>query len=243
MSIIEVENLRKRFGGLIAIEKLSFTLNEREILGVIGPNGAGKTTLFNLITGLLRADGGTIKFNGRDMVGFKPHTICQQGIGRTFQIVRPFPRMTTIQNIMVGSCFGSKHAQSLNRARIESEKILEFVGLRGKLSVVASGLNLADRRRLEVGRALATQPKLLLLDEIMAGLNPIETEEAMRLVKEIRSSGITVIVVEHVMKAVLGMSDKVIVLSTGVKIAEGTPEQVVNNKQVIEAYLGEEAYA
>jgi branched-chain amino acid transport system ATP-binding protein len=243
MPIIEVENLRKGFGGLIAIENLSFRLNKGEILGVIGPNGSGKTTLFNLITGLLKPDGGKIKLNGSDIAGLKPHTICHQGIGRTFQIVRPFTRMTTLENIMVGWCFGSKYAQRLNRARAESEKILEFVGLSGKLSVVASGLNLADRRKLEVARALATQPKLILLDEIMAGLNPTETEDAMRLVKEIRSSGITIIVVEHVVRAVLGMSDKVIVLSTGEKIAEGTPEQVVNNKQVIEAYLGEEEYA
>jgi branched-chain amino acid transport system ATP-binding protein len=241
--IIQVENLHKRFGGLTAIKNLSFTVSPGEILGIIGPNGSGKSTLFNLITGLLKPDGGKIKFDNKDISGFKPHHICQEGIGRTFQLVRPFTQLTVLENVMVGWCFGHGHVRGLTEARVESQKILEFIGLTRKSRTAAAGLNLVDRRRLEVARALATEPRVLLLDEIMAGLNPKEIEDAMRVVKEIRGAGVTILVVEHVMRAVLGLSDRVIVLSTGETIAAGTPEEVANNRQVIEAYLGDEGYA
>lgn len=240
--ILEVQNLSKAFGGLIAIKQVDFAVDEGEIVGLIGPNGAGKTTLFNLISGLLKPDTGTIKFNGRDIAGLAPHEICRSGIARTFQLTKSFMRMTPLQNVMVGMAYGSEQASSMRQARVEAERILKFTGLSGKRVPSAAMLGLVDRKRLEIARALATMPKLLLLDETMAGLNPAETEDAMQLVKRINDSGVTLIVVEHVMKAVLGISGRVVVLSTGEKIAEGTPQEVVRNKQVIEAYLGEEEY-
>jgi len=241
--ILEVQNLSKAFGGLMAIKQVDFTVDEGQIAGLIGPNGAGKTTLFNLIIGLLKPDTGKITFDGKDITGLAPHRICQSGIARTFQLTRSFMHMTALQNVMVGWVYGGGEASSMKQARVESERILEFTGLGGKYLSAAAMLGLVDRKRLEVARALATKPKLLLLDEMMAGLNPTEMEDAMQLVKRVNESGVTVIVVEHVMKAVLGLSKRVIVISTGEKIAEGTPQEVVRNKQVIEAYLGEEQYS
>jgi branched-chain amino acid transport system ATP-binding protein len=243
MPMLEVENLSKSFGGLVAIGNLNFTITEGEILGLIGPNGSGKTTLFNLITGLLKPDAGKIRFYKKDIAGIAPHKICQGGIARTFQLVKPFARMSTLQNVMTGRAYGREPARNIKQARLESEEILAFTGLARKKVPMAAMLSLVDRKRLEIARALATKPKLLLLDEMMAGLNPTETEDAMNLVKKIRDSGITLIVVEHVMRAVLGISDRVIVLNVGKKIAEGTPQEVASNRQVIEAYLGEEGYA
>ena len=243
MPMLKIEGLYKSFGGLTAIKNLDFTADEGEIVGLIGPNGSGKTTLFNLISGLLKPDAGKITFNNRDITGIRPHQICQAGIARTFQLVKPFTRMSPLQNVMVGRAYGTEPVQSMRQARLESEEILAFTGLARKLVPMAAMLSLVDRKRLEIARALATRPKLLLLDEMMAGLNPTEMEEAIRLVKEISDSGITLIVVEHVMKAVLGISDRVIVLNVGEKIAEGTPQEVASNRQVIEAYLGEESYA
>jgi len=240
--LLEVENLSKAFGGLMAVKQVDFAVDEGEIVGLIGPNGAGKTTLFNLISGLLKPDSGTIKLNGRDVAGLAPHEICRSGIARTFQLTKSFMRMTPLQNVMVGIAYGSEQASSMRQARVEAERILKFAGLSGKHVPSAAMLGQVDRKRLEIARALATKPKLLLLDETMAGLNPAETEDAMQLVKRISDSGVTLIVVEHVMKAVLGISGRVVVLSTGEKIAEGTPQEVVRNKQVIEAYLGEEEY-
>jgi len=241
--ILEVQNLSKAFGGLMAIRQVNFAVDEGQIVGLIGPNGAGKTTLFNLISGLFKPDIGKMTFNGKDITGLPPHKICQSGIARTFQLTKSFMHLTALQNVMVGWAYGGKEATSMRQARVESERILEFTGLGGKYVSAAATLGLVDRKRLEVARALATRPKLLLLDEMMAGLNQAELEDAMRLVKRINESGVTIIVVEHVMKAVLGISKRVVVISSGEKIAEGTPQEVVRNKQVIEAYLGEEQYS
>ena len=238
--LLEISNLFKSFGGLLAISELSFAVGEGEIIGLIGPNGSGKTTLFNLISGLLKPDTGNIRFDGKDVTGLPPDKICRSGIARTFQLTKPFMRMTLLQNVIVGILYGSNLAWKTWQAREEAERILAFTGLSGKHVPMAAMLGLVDRKRLELARALATRPKLLLLDEMMAGLNPAEIENAMQLVKRVRDTGITLIVVEHVMKAVLGISDRVVVVSAGKKIAEGKPQEVVCNKQVIEAYLGEE---
>lgn len=236
--LLETEAVCKCFGGLTALRTLDLGVREGEILGLIGPNGSGKTTLFNLITGFLKLDSGRVRFKGEDITGLKPHQICERGIARIFQLVKPFAQMTALQNVMLGRLYGRSPARGMKRAEAESEEILDFIGLRDKRDVMASSLTLADRKRLELGRALAAKPALLLLDELMAGFNPAETDAAMRLVQNIRDSGITMVMVEHIVKAVLGLSDRVIVLSAGEKIAEGSPHEVANNQRVIEAYLG-----
>jgi len=236
--ILEVEGLSKSFGGLMAVKDLNLKIYEGNILGVIGPNGSGKTTAFNLITGFLKPDEGKVRFRGNDITGIKSHQICKAGIARTFQLVKPFARMTVLQNIMAGRAYGRRPAPGMKQTKSEAEELLEFTGLSSKRSVVAGQLGLPDRKRLEITRALATKPELLLLDETMAGLNPAETQDAMRLMKEIRASGITLMLVEHVMQVVLGMSDRIIVINAGEKIAEGKPEHIVSNKEVIAAYLG-----
>jgi branched-chain amino acid transport system ATP-binding protein len=242
--ILEVEKLSKSFGGVRAVFDLDMAVKEGEILGLIGPNGSGKTTFFNLVSGLLKPDKGEIRLLDREITGMKPHKICEAGIARTFQIVKPFFRLSPLENIMVGRAYGgSEQAKNREEARNDAEGILAFTGLAGKRVPMAGMLNLIDRKRLEIGRALATRPKLLLLDEVMAGLNTSEIEEAMDFVKKIRNTGITIIVVEHVMKAVLGVSDRVVALNVGEKIAEGTPAEIANNQQVIDAYLGGEEYA
>jgi branched-chain amino acid transport system ATP-binding protein len=217
---------------------LNFEIFEGEIFGVIGPNGSGKTTLFNVITGFLKAHSGKVIFMGKDITGLPPHQICRKGIARIFQLVKPFAQLTVLANVMVGGMYGRNSASNMKQAREKSTEILNFVGLGNKMEVAAHQLTMAERKRLELARALAAHPQLLLLDELMAGLNPAETEIAMELVKKIRGSGITVIMVEHIMKAVLGISDRIMVLNAGMKIAEGFPKEVVKNQQVIEAYLG-----
>jgi branched-chain amino acid transport system ATP-binding protein len=238
MPILQVEKLIKSFGGLMALCEVNFEIFEGEIFGVIGPNGSGKTTLFNVITGFLKANSGKITFMGREITDLPPHQICRQGIARIFQIVKPFPQLTTFRNVMVGRTYGKNPASNMRKATEEVVEILNFVGLRNKMEIPASQLTMADRKRLELARALAAHPQVLLLDELMAGLNSAETETAMDLVKKIRNSGITVIMVEHIMKAVLGVCDRIIVLNAGEKIAEGPPKEVVKNQLVIEAYLG-----
>jgi branched-chain amino acid transport system ATP-binding protein len=238
MPILLAEKINKSFGGLMALAQVNFEIHEGEIFGVIGPNGSGKTTLFNVITGFLNADSGKVTFMGKDITGLPPHQICRQGIARIFQLVKPFHQLTTLQNVMVGRTYGKDSATNMKKAKEEVVEIVNFVGLGNKIEVIASQLTMADRKRLELARALAAHPQLLLLDELMAGLNPAETEVSMNLVRKIRDSGVTVVMVEHIMKAVLGISDRVMVLNVGMKIAEGPPREVVKNQQVIEAYLG-----
>jgi branched-chain amino acid transport system ATP-binding protein len=238
MPLLQVEKIIKSFGGLMALCEVNFEIHQGEIFGVIGPNGSGKTTLFNVITGFLKANKGKVTFTGKDITGLPPHQICRQGIARIFQLVKPFHQLTTLQNVMVGRAYGKDPATNIRRAKEEVVGILNFVGLGNKIEVIASQLTMAERKKLELARALAAHPQLLLLDELMAGLNSAETETAMNLVNKIKDSGVTVVMVEHIMKAVLGISDRIIVLNAGEKIAEGSPKEVVKNQLVIEAYLG-----
>jgi branched-chain amino acid transport system ATP-binding protein len=243
MTILEVEDVSKDFGGLRALANVSFALEEGSILGLIGPNGSGKTTLFNVITGLLKPTSGRVIFGGEDITGNAPYKACKAGIARTFQLNKPFSNLTVLENVMVGLLNGKEPVRSMKDARAESEAILETTGLAEKQLMKSGRLGLVDRKRVELARALGAKPKLLLLDEMMTGLNLREIEDVMKLVQEIRNSGTTVIVVEHVMKAVLGISDKVMVLSAGQKIFEGSPREVINDQRVIEAYLGEYQHA
>ncbi len=243
MMLLHVKNLSKLFGGVTAVKNLNFEVHKGEILGLIGPNGCGKTTLFNLITGFYKPDGGTIFFEGKDITSIKPYKACQMGIARTFQIVRPFSELTAWENVAIGRLYGSDPVRSLDQGKKEVQHILDFIGFGDKTRVIANHLGLVDRKTLELGRGLATRPKLLLLDEMMAGLNPVEVETTMRLVQRITDSGVTIIIVEHLMKAVLGMSDRIIVLNAGEKIAEGTPKEIISNPLVIHAYLGRSLYA
>jgi branched-chain amino acid transport system ATP-binding protein len=240
MAILEAQGITKRFGGLTAVDKLDLAVEEGEILGIIGPNGAGKTTVFNLITRVYPLTGGRILFGGREISsGMPTHEIIRLGVGRTFQKTRPLLRLTVLENVLVPAFLRSS---SRDRARAEALEVLQFTNFIDKKDILASSLNVAGRKRLEIARALATQPKLLLLDEVAAGLNPKEIEEVTQLISRIRGQGIAVIVIEHVMKFIMRISDRIVVMHHGAKIAEGRPQEVAKSPEVIDAYLGE-AYA
>jgi branched-chain amino acid transport system ATP-binding protein len=243
MRILEGQGVSKFFGGLAAVSNVDFHINRGEILGLIGPNGAGKTTLFNLVSASFPISSGEIRFKGRKISGLKPHRICKMGIGRTFQETKVFPNMPVLQNVLVGAFFGTPNLISGASAAKETAQALDFVGLSAMGATPVNDLTLVNQKRVEVARALATKPELLLLDELMAGLNAAEVSEAMELVTKIRDTGITIFMVEHVMKAIMGICERIIVLHHGEKIAEGTPKEIANNKQVIEIYLGEGADA
>lgn len=239
MPILDVENATKYFGGLAAVTRVSFQVDQGEILGLIGPNGAGKTTLFNLLSGALKPKPGKIMFNDQNITGLNPFRICRLGVARTFQSVKIFPNITILDNVMLGSYFGIQHGTSTPEALKKAEELLEFVGLSKPERTYGSDLTLGDQKRLEVARALATKPVLLLLDELMAGLNSTEVSQAMDLVKRIQERNITIIMIEHVMKAIMNICNRIIVLHHGEKIAEGTPQEIANSRTVIEVYLGE----
>lgn len=230
-----VRDLSKRFGGLRAVQDLAFSVKEGETVALIGPNGAGKTTSFNLITGFYRPDAGSVIAFGREVVGLRPHSICAYGLARTFQVARPFGGMTVLANVMTGAFLRDRGTDSARRIAREA---IDFVGLGPKEHSAARDLTTIDQRRLEMARALATQPRILLLDEVMAGLNPSEIDQAVALVGKLSKRGLTIVIVEHVMRAIMAVARHIVVLDHGQKIAEGSPNEIVANKDVIRAYLG-----
>jgi len=237
LSLLEIRDVTKRFGGLVALDTVGLDINEGEILGLIGPNGAGKTTLFNCVTGFYRPDSGQIQFKGENLLGLTPHQICLKGVARTFQIVKAFHSMTVAESVTTGALARTNY---MEQARKKAASVLELVGLADKKSVPIKNLTIVDRKRLGLGCALATEPKLMLLDEVAAGLNPVEIDQVTDLLRRIRDLGLTLLVVEHVMKLIMPVADRIVVLHHGKKIAEGKPSDVARNESVIEAYLGRE---
>ncbi|WML39732.1 ABC transporter ATP-binding protein [Neobacillus sp. OS1-2] len=238
--MLKVNNLVKNFGGLQVTKNVSFEVKEGEILGIIGPNGAGKTTLFNQIFGFIKPDSGSIQFKGHSIEKSSPKYICKLGIGRTFQVAQPFPNMSVLENVMVGSLLRTK---SIKVAREKAMEVLDFVQLNVAYDTPSSNLTISDRKRLEVAKALATEPELILLDEVMAGLNPTGVKEFINLIFELKKRGTSVLIIEHIMEAMMTLSDRILVLNYGEEILTGKPEEVANNPKVIEAYLGDEIHA
>src|ERR1700716_3080743 len=237
---LELRGVTKRFGGVAAVDGVNFKVEKGEIVGIIGPNGAGKTTLLNCISGVCRLDGGEIRWQGASISGMAPHRVAALGIGRTFQIVRPFGSMTVRENAAIGALFGNADGRrGVRGAFALADEVLELVGLRAKASHPVSSLTIPDRKRLEVARAVATRPQLLLLDEVMAGLNNVEIDEALDMVRAVHATGVTVLLIEHVMRVIVGVCRRAIVLESGRVLADGEPEVVLRDERVIQAYLGE----
>lgn len=233
--LLKAKNVTKKFSGLTAVDAVNLEILEGEIVGLIGPNGAGKTTFFNSITGFYTADGGSVEFIGKDITRKTTYENCKEGMARTFQIVQPFGQLTALENVMVGAF---NRLESYQKAEKNAKEMIEFVGMGDKTNAIVADLTIGDQRKLEMARALATKPKLLLLDEVMAGLTPTEIETVIELVQKIRKSGVTILMIEHIMAALMKLSDRVIVLDHGQLIAEGTPEEITQNDRVIESYLG-----
>ena len=241
-ALLNIEGLQKSFGGLRAVSDLSLTVAEGEIVGLIGPNGAGKSTIFNLINGVFAPDGGRVEFRGADITGRAPYEVARSGLARTHQIVQPLAELSVLENCTVGACFGRENLP-LARARDVAAEVAVFVGLEDRLQMPAAQLTIAGKKRLELARALAARPLLLLLDEVLAGLNPTEIERMVKVIRSIRDRGISILIIEHLMQAIMGLSDRIVVLNSGQKLAEGMPAEIANNPAVIEAYLGDPALA
>lgn len=235
--MLAVKGMTKQFGGLRAVDSLDLQIEEGQIFGLIGPNGAGKSTAFNCIAGVFPPTAGEITFDGKNINGSKPWDLCKQGLARTFQIVKPFGSKSVLYNVTVGS-FATTNSRT--EAEAKALKVLEYLNFADKKDILAANLTIADRKRLEIAKALATEPKLLLLDEVMAGLRPNEVDEMVDILKNLRDRGITIFVIEHIMRAIMAMSDRIVVIQFGKKIAEGTPAEIANNEKVIKAYLGED---
>jgi branched-chain amino acid transport system ATP-binding protein len=243
MPMVEGKGVTKYFGGLVAVSNVDFVVDQGEIVGLIGPNGAGKTTLFNLISATIKPTAGSIRFKEEGISHLKPYQVCRRGVARTFQTVKTFANMSVLENVLLGSLYGKPGLRSSTEAVGTATELLEFVGLDSVKSTAAKELSLANQKRLEVARALATKPELLLLDEVMVGLNPTEVAQSMQLVRKIQDRGITIVMIEHVMKAIMNLCGRILVLHHGEKIAEGTPHEIAGSETVMRVYLGEKARA
>jgi branched-chain amino acid transport system ATP-binding protein len=241
--MLSIENISKHFDGITAIKDIRFKIGRGDIIGLVGPNGAGKSTLLNVISGVYLPDTGTITFDGRDITDLSPDRVCKLGIAKTFQLVQSFPELTAIQNVAVGALFGNSERIGMKEAREKAEKNLGYVGYpMDKIDHPVKNLNVVELKRIQLARALATDPKLLLLDEVTTGLNPKESNDAISLIHKIRESGITILMVEHVMRVIMNVSDRIVVLHHGERIAEGTPKEIAKDEKVISSYLGEKTY-